>query len=158
MYIENQKRLPCELFLYRDGKKQLIDKKSRISWKYQVQNYRFHLVTISTFLDKLYYLVRQVIDRNSFTDEWLLSSINLVRQASAFPLEDFVSTSFMVWFGFKGTSLCSKQVELILVLIPIASKKKLNYMLYIVPDESIKPNRTQVQVKWTKPPPNLGEA
>ncbi|XP_075649621.1 uncharacterized protein LOC142620071 [Castanea sativa] len=36
--------------------------------------------------------------------------------------------------------------------------KKETELYAIVPDESIKPNRTQVQVKWTKPPPNLGEA
>ena len=88
------------MFLYSDGKKQLIDKESRIQWKNHVQNYKFHLVTLPTFLDKLYYLVRQGIDGNSFTDEGL-SSINLVRKAYAYSLEDFVSTSFLVDLALK---------------------------------------------------------
>uniref|UniRef100_A0A7N2MHQ0 Uncharacterized protein n=1 Tax=Quercus lobata TaxID=97700 RepID=A0A7N2MHQ0_QUELO len=35
--------------------------------------------------------------------------------------------------------------------------KKETELYAIVPDETIKPNRTQVQVKWTKPRPNLGQ-
>ena len=120
----------------------MIDKESRIQWKNHVQNYKFHLVTLSTFLDKLYYLVRQGIDGNSFTDEGLCS-INLVRKAYAYSLEDF--HKLFGWFGFKGTSLCSKQVELILLLIPIASKNKLNYMLLFPMSPS---NQIEPRCRW----------